>query len=86
MLINAITRKKCSEIRKQFFLAGKKTIFEFFKKIIFIYYLLCVCVGRHTCYGTYGGQRMTFVNPFSPSTIWVPGIKLSSLSLATFTC
>lgn len=48
MLINAITRKKCSEIRKQFFLAGKKTIFEVFLKIIlFIIYYVFVWVDIH---------------------------------------
>ena len=41
---------------------------------------VCVCVCAQVC--TCATQRITWGSQFSPSTLWVPGIKLRSLDLA----
>lgn len=58
-------------------LPGEQRCFQFFIFVFrFVYLCVCDCVCMWTC--MYAGQRTTCESPFSPPTVWIPRIQLTS--------
>ena len=58
-------------------LSGEQRCFQFFLFVFRLVYL-CVCDGVCMWACMYAGQRTTCESPFSPPTVWIPRIQLTS--------